>query len=141
MTESGTLEDLSREECLDLLGQYQVGRVAVGRGDQSPLVVPVNYVLDGEVIVFRSDPGSKIYEIRRGPASFQVDQIDALRHTGWSVLVQGIAYEATGHEVRCVTVEPWVAGPKDRWVRLVPRTISGRRIVLPAAASGPDGYL
>ena len=64
------------------------------------LVLPVNYVLDGDVIVFRSDPGEKLDAIDGHPASFQIDFIDAFHHTGWSVLVRGTAYRATARRGR-----------------------------------------
>lgn len=51
------LEELPRDECLRLLAPLAIGRFAVTTPDGSPLVVPVNYVLDGEIVVFRSDPG------------------------------------------------------------------------------------
>jgi Pyridoxamine 5'-phosphate oxidase len=53
------LEVLDRDECLRLLASQPVGRVAVVV-DGSPMIFPVNYALDGESIVFRSDAGSKI---------------------------------------------------------------------------------
>ena len=136
-----SLEELSREECLSLLATYPVGRIAVSRPDAGPLVVPVNFILDGEVVVFRSDLGSKIEAVRTGPVSFQLDQIDPFRHTGWSVLVEGIAYEATPSEVEHLALEPWGPGEKAHWVRLLPKTISGRRIKLPELRRDPRGYL
>ena len=135
------LEQISREECLHLLATLSVGRVAVPTAQGSPLVVPVNYLLDGEVVVFRTDPGSKLYGLRQHPVSFQVDSIDPFRRTGWSVLVQGVAYDATPVEVEHLTVEPWTGGEKQHWVRLVPLEVSGRRIRLPEIKLDQRGYL
>ena len=135
------LEDLTREECLQLLASQSVGRVAVPTPDGSPLVVPVNYVLDGEVVVFRSDPGSKLFALRQHPISFQIDAVDPFRRAGWSVLVQGVAYEATPLEVEHLTVEPWAGGDKQHWVRLVPLVVTGRRIRLPEIKRDGPGYL
>ena len=63
------------------------------------------------------------------PVAFQIDAIDPLHRTGWSVLVQGVAHEAVPHELTSVEVEPWL-GPKQHWIQVVPRYISGRRICL-----------
>jgi nitroimidazol reductase NimA-like FMN-containing flavoprotein (pyridoxamine 5'-phosphate oxidase superfamily) len=133
-----SLERLSREECLQLLSTVSVGRVAVAEPGGPPLVVPVNYVVDGDVIVFRSDPGSKLDALREHPASFQVDLIDPFHRTGWSVLVQGVAYETSPAQVN---VEPWDRGPKAHWVRIFPGAISGRRLRLPEVPPDPRGYL
>jgi len=136
-----TLEVMSREECFQLVASLSIGRVAVGRHEEPPLVVPVNYVLDGEVIVFRSDPGTKVLALREQPISFQVDFVDPFHQTGWSVLVTGVAYEATPVEVEHLTVESWVGGDKEHCVRVMPMTVSGRRIRLPEIRMSDRGYL
>ena len=136
------LERLSREECLQLLASLSIGRVAVAEPGGAPLVVPVNYALVGEVIVFRTDPGSKLEALREHPASFQVDFIDPVHRTGWSVLVQGIAYETSKAEIE---VTPWDGGPKEHWVRIFPERSPGgafaSRRCRPsiAATCEPDG--
>jgi nitroimidazol reductase NimA-like FMN-containing flavoprotein (pyridoxamine 5'-phosphate oxidase superfamily) len=135
-----SLEEIPPEECLELLAAFGVGRFAVAIPGHAPLVVPVNYVLDDDVIVFRSDYGSKIAGLRRRQVSFQVDLIDPAHRTGWSVLVQGIAHEATDDEVAHLVVTPWV-GERDHWIRIVPTVISGRRIQLPAITADTRGYL
>ena len=134
-TEESVLEELSREECLKLVGQRRVGRLAVSVPGASPLVVPVNYVLDGEAIVFRSAPGSKLRSLRGSPVSFQVDEVDSIRCTGWSVLIRGRAYETTRWETDHVDLETWAPGDKTHWVRILPDAISGRQI------KAGDGFL
>ena len=136
-----TLEEMSRDECLQLVASMSIGRVAVGRADDPPLVVPVNYVLDGEVIVFRSDPGTKLFAAREGPISFQVDVVDTYHRRGWSVLISGIAHEASAVEVEHLTVEPWAGGEKQHWVRVVPGQVTGRRVRLPEIRTSDRGYL
>ena len=124
------LEELSREECLALLSRQSVGRLAVIADDGLPFVVPVNYQLERDTVVFRTDAGTKLEALHRHPVAFQIDSIDPLHRTGWSVLVQGIAHEAVPHELTSARVEPWL-GPKQRWIQVVPRYISGRRIRSP----------
>ncbi|WP_462203650.1 pyridoxamine 5'-phosphate oxidase family protein [Frankia sp. CcWB3] len=50
---------LSPATCLWLLGNEQLGRVAF-RADGEVLVLPVNYVMDGEAVAFRTAVGSKL---------------------------------------------------------------------------------
>lgn len=111
-----------------LLASQQVGRLAVALPTDGPLVVPVNYALDGEHIVFRTGHGTKLRALNSRLVSFQVDQIDTQRHTGWSVLVRGRAREVSGREHAHVDVEPWVPEGKRHWVRLQIRSITGRRL-------------
>jgi nitroimidazol reductase NimA-like FMN-containing flavoprotein (pyridoxamine 5'-phosphate oxidase superfamily) len=134
-------EEIDRDECLTLLASLSVGRVAVTVEGDAPLVVPVNYRVDGDVVVFRTGRGTKLIATGTGPISFQVDLIDPLHHTGWSVLVRGRAYVATHWEVEHLELEPWAGADKPHWVRLVPHAITGRRIQLPQVDLDPRGYL
>lgn len=125
----GVLVELERAECLALLGEHRVGRLAVVDRDDLPFVVPVNYVLSFDTVLFRTHPGTKLDALRRRPVAFQVDSIDEARRTGWSVLVQGVAHEASPHDLVGENPEPWTeAGPY--WIQVVPRFISGRRFQL-----------
>jgi uncharacterized protein len=56
---------LDRDQCLSLLAGDEVGRLAVIVGN-TPTIFPVNYALDGDTIVFRTDPGTKS-STGRGP--------------------------------------------------------------------------
>jgi uncharacterized protein len=128
--------ELTRDECLRLLRAFTVGRVAVASASGSVVVVPVNYVVDGEVIVFRSDLGEKLGQLHERSASFEIDEIDPFHHTGWSVLVRGTAFRATAAEVEHLDVRSWAAGDKPYWVRVVPDEVTGRRLVAPALTEG-----
>src|ERR1700729_2476567 len=80
------IERLGREDCLRLLGTQQVGRLAFvteGRPD----VQPVNYVLDGDAVVFATASGIKLWAATRSPVAFEVDAIDPQSRSGWSVVV------------------------------------------------------
>ena len=125
------LEVLDRDECVDLLGRSTLGRIAVVIAGQ-PLVFPVNFALDGDAVVFRSDEGTKLYAARNGPVAFECDGIDSLYHTGWSVLVTGsadeIRNEAELARLARLPLGAWGPGPKSIWLRIQPRTITGRRI-------------
>jgi hypothetical protein len=51
---------------------------------------------------------------------------------GWSVLVQGAAHFVDSEEelalVAGLAVEAWAGGPKEQFIRIIPRRITGRRI-------------
>ena len=121
------IEVIDSDECLGLLRGRQVGRVGVVVGGE-PLILPVNYAVVNETIVFRSAPGSKLDMGPRAPACFEVDEFDASMSTGWSVLVAGRLEEIDAGEAAGVDVTPWAPGTRDHWVRLVPRRITGRRV-------------
>ncbi len=131
----GALLDLAHEECWRLLATQQVGRLAVV-AERYPIVVPVNYALDGDVVVLRTGPGTLLAAARHAHVSFEVDQLDPLSRTGWSVLVRGLAEEVTGRHradvvarTRAAGVRPWAPGEREHWLRLLPHRVTGRRIV------------
>lgn len=127
------LEVLAQDECLRLLNKQGVGRVAVVAGGR-PMIFPVNYVVDGRTIVFRTDEGTKLDGVTSGfNVAFEIDGIDAMYHSGWSVLVTGVGREVVdGTEVavlRELPLRPWAAGEKSHWIRIRPDTMTGRRII------------
>lgn len=134
--------ELGREECLELLGTGDIGRVVVLLGVSSQLVIrPVSYLFDevSQSVVFRSTEGTKLSALARSTrAWFEVDAIDAQSRTGWSVLVEGATERVTQPmEVRRLDRLPlhsWVAGPRSQWIRIRARTVSGRRIGSPGTA-------
>ena len=140
-TETAALDVLKRGECLKLIASMSIGRLALVVDERGPLVVPVNYVLDGEVVVFRSGPGSKLHALRDTPVSFQVDLIDPFHHSGWSVLIRGVAHEVTPREVAHLVIDTWAPGDKRHWIRVLPTAISGRKIRHPDVPWDTRGYL
>lgn len=82
---------LERDECLLLLATHRLGRVAVSLG-ALPTVLPVNFRLVGDRIVFRAAVDPRLEAaMRDAVVAFEVDEIDEIDHTGWSVVVTGIA--------------------------------------------------
>jgi uncharacterized protein len=129
----GHLVELGRAECLELLAQHQVGRVAYC-DDLGPVVVPVNYALDQDTILIQLSPYSTLAaRLRTAAASFQIDQFDDYTETGWSVLVRGDARYADPDDVAVASARPhtWAEGQRTLHVRITPHDISGRRL-LPA---------
>ena len=138
------LEELGADECLHLLRRSTLGRLAIVISDQ-PMVFPVNFTLDGRSVVLRTDEGTKLYAARNGLVAFECDDFDVLYHTGWSVVVTGRAEEVrTESEIarlQRLPLGPWCPGDKPVWLRIRPRTMSGRRIPLHGSyrTEGPGG--
>jgi nitroimidazol reductase NimA-like FMN-containing flavoprotein (pyridoxamine 5'-phosphate oxidase superfamily) len=131
------MEELEENECLRLIGQGGIGRIAyVGRF--GPAVLPVNYKLLSGAVVFRTTENGPLDEdLRTGIANadykvaFEIDDIDLAAERGWSVLVQGPAHRVEGAELdaaRGAGVEPWAPGDRDLFVRIIPSRITGRRV-------------
>jgi nitroimidazol reductase NimA-like FMN-containing flavoprotein (pyridoxamine 5'-phosphate oxidase superfamily) len=130
------VERLDRETCLALLATQSVGRVAVARPGYAPHVVPVNYALLGDSIVFRTAPGTKLDWLITEPVTFEVDGVDPVSRTGWSVVAQGFAYEASDREMEYETIDldSFVEQQNSRWACLQPNSVTGRRILRPSVA-------
>ncbi len=139
----GQVEILEVDTSLRLLGEHHVGRLALNAVG-GPIVLPVNYVFDAGTIVFRTDLDSKLAAAeRREDAAFQIDHVDEAHRVGWSVLVRGrLAEVVDAGELGQLDVsspEPFVHGDgKRHHVRLLPRVITGRRILI--SADVPEGW-
>jgi uncharacterized protein len=134
------LLELSHDECFALLGTRQVGRLGVV-AEHYPLILPVNYALERNVIVIRTGVGTKHSYALHANITFEVDQIDEVTHAGWSVLVKGLAEEITpAHSDEIVErtmgadPKPWAPGEHEHWMRLIPHYVSGRRLTPGALA-------
>ena len=130
---------ISPAECDSLLRQNHLGRVAVV-GDDLPLILPVNFVLDDDAVVFRTNPGSKLdAALRDAPVAFEIDGIDERSQTGWSVLVRGHAHEVTDpvelDRLRQLDLVAWAPGARTHYVRVTPVETTGRRITVPSVPS------
>jgi hypothetical protein len=143
--DAAIVEELDRDECLRLLATQVVGRVAVAEPGEAPLVVPVNFLLVEERVLFRTDFGAKFRSmvLAERPVSFQADALDPGRRTGWSVLVTGRASEVGDWEASGLPLRPWAAGPRPHVVQVVPESVTGRRLRLPELPEpeGRRGYL
>ena len=90
------IEPLDQDECMRLLAfKSFVGRVGFVV-DGQPYVLPVNYIADGDSVVFCTGSGTKLTALKGGArVAFEVDDSRPLYHAGWSVLVTGVAAEVT----------------------------------------------
>lgn len=132
------LETLSEADCLRLIEPGGIGRL-VFAGQWDLTVLPVNYKMHDGAILFRTaQNGSTEEDLRTGignaeyRVAFEVDDIDAVRREGWSVLVQGPAHHLDSEGERAgaqaAGVEPWPDGEREHYIRITPVRVTGRRI-------------
>jgi uncharacterized protein len=131
--------ELSTSECFALLAGQHVGRVVLV-DDRGPAAFPVNFVVDRHTVLFRTDEGTKLKIAGiGGRVAFEIDATDPETRSGWSVLVRGEAVEVTDPDeltrVRKLALFAWAPGAKNRYVRILPSSLSGRRISPLSAAS------
>lgn len=140
MNRFDSMVSLDEDECLALLGSQDLGRIAFAFGGMIE-IFPVNYGIEGAVIVFRTGPGTKLAGVPNSAVAFEVDGWDPESGIGWSVVVKGEAEEVTtavgrvAEHLRWVPVHP--AAPGERYHRLAikPTEITGRRFQAPPARS------
>jgi nitroimidazol reductase NimA-like FMN-containing flavoprotein (pyridoxamine 5'-phosphate oxidase superfamily) len=138
--EEPTVDEMDREECIVLLRRCTVGRVAVDAKGTAPLIIPGNYAVDEDDLVFRTDGRTVLgAAAANGALSLEIDDIDHGRHSGWSVLVRGRARVAEEAENDGVELETW-AGTKEHWVRLAMDEVTGRRIAITSLPPDVRGY-
>ena len=138
MSFDDSIQVLAEDECLELLNTREVGRIVFdfkGRIE----IFPINYGIDGAVIVFRSSPGTKLDAVPNTEVAFEVDSWDAASGIGWSVIARGRAEEVTtsigrvAEHLRWVPVHPAAPGERWHWLAIKPTEITGRRFHVPPA--------
>lgn len=134
-TPEGMIE-LTESACWDLLRDAEqrgggVGRIAVAIMNH-PDIFPVNYVVDHGSVVFRTAEGTKLAAAVLGTGvAFEVDGYDPDSGDAWSVVIKGHAEEIEQilgrFDAADLPLFPWHASPKNRFVRVVPELVTGRR--------------
>jgi len=141
-TDRHGLEVLDKSSCLRLLGSAHVGRVGFSSG-ALPVVLPVNFVLIGDTIVFRSEDGVKTRAAHDAVvACFEVDGFDGLIHNGWSVLATGRLREVDNPEelqrAERLPLASWMSNGMDHYIELGIELLSGRRLRDRSERSTPE---
>ena len=123
------LEILDRAECLRLLRTVPLGRIAITIGAR-PTVLPINYRVEGERILFRTGVGTKLDAATHGAVvAFEADDFDPMYHSGWSVVVQGVARDVSEADAKAMSATPrWAPGQSERLVEVSLDHVSGRRL-------------
>ena len=119
-------------ECRRLIAAGGIGRIAFGT-TAGPIVLPVNFAVLAGTIVVRTGEGTVIDGHADEQVAFEVDHIDEALSQGWSVLVRGkahrVAHPAEAQLIqRDTDLRPWPGDDRNIYVRIIPDTITGRRI-------------
>jgi len=130
--DSNKLEVLDEAECRRLLAASSFGRLAI-TSDALPVILPVNFLLDGDRILVRTGTGSKLdAAMRNAVVAFEVDRAEPFGHEGWSVCVTGIAREIRDHadlsRISRLPLPHWAPDGVDHVMAISTDLISGRRI-------------
>ena len=125
------ITELDQEECWKALRADEFGRLAYRSGDEIDLV-PLNYAVDGDTLLFRTAEGSKLLGIVMHPdVVFEIDSYD--ESTARSVIVRGTARlleEDEEHRAETTRLRPWLPTLKYNVVEIRPVKITGRRFNL-----------
>lgn len=123
--------ELHPEESWEFLRSHEFGRIAFHLLDEVH-IVPINYVVDDERLLFRTSEGSKLLGLKmNADVAFEADAIE--NEIATSVVVRGEAHELRGDAARMVEqlpLRPWVDTPKMRIIGIRVTEITGRRFDL-----------
>lgn len=139
--DSNPVTEVTEHEIWELLRSTPLGRLAVTAAGEID-IFPVNYIVDGSTLLFRTAPGTKLIELTvRSAVAFEID--GWTEHSAWSVVVKGIAeqldHQADIDRADTLPLLPWIPTLKYRYVRITPTQVSGRRFV-PGPEPEPDRY-
>jgi uncharacterized protein len=153
MTSSGTTSDILREHniaalptdhagmavlpfelCRHLVAREPVGRVAFIMAGET-VIFPVNHVVDGLAVAFRTTGGSKLTAAHEAAlVTFEVDGYDETTRDGWSVVVSGraeaVTDPATLQRLEDTGLHGWTSSTEpSQWVLIHPNSMTGRAII------------
>lgn len=120
--------ELDTAACWERLRTHELGRLAYHLVDEVH-IVPVNYLVDGERLLFRTSPGAKLLGVTMDEdVAFEIDGAGE-RGTIWSVVARGRAATLEGDDARAVDDLPlrtWVDIPKSVVVAIEVTELTGR---------------
>lgn len=122
------ITEITEDSCWGYLASQQVGRLVTCVDGQAQ-IYPVNFVLDGESVVFRTAEGSKLAQLLvNNRVAFQVDGWNLDK--GWSVVVKGTADLISDEDELAradkMPLLPWIPTVKKNYVRITCDQVSGR---------------
>lgn len=123
--------ELSEQECWELLRRARFGRLGYLLAG-AVNIVPINAVVDGDRLVFRTAEGSKLLGIHMSDdVVFEVDETDAGEAT--SVIARGRAQVLSGAEeeqAEALPLRPMAPSWKGTFVQIQVSEVTGRRFQL-----------
>jgi nitroimidazol reductase NimA-like FMN-containing flavoprotein (pyridoxamine 5'-phosphate oxidase superfamily) len=130
MTEDA-LRALNREECLRLLGQHRLGRIAT-HVEALPAILPVWYSLLDDDIVLRASRNSRLGTSLIGAVvGFEVDHVSEDDQSGWSVLAVGrvdaiVDPTQAAHQFLSSNLPSWGSSDDHHLISIGTGLLSGR---------------
>jgi nitroimidazol reductase NimA-like FMN-containing flavoprotein (pyridoxamine 5'-phosphate oxidase superfamily) len=123
----GLITDLTEDDCWMLLGDNELGRIALHAADQID-IFPVNYFADDHSILIRTAPGTKLLEIAvNSRVAFEIDGYSDT--DAWSVVLKGTARRLEKQSeidaADALPLVPWIPTLKYDYVRIVPTDVHG----------------
>jgi nitroimidazol reductase NimA-like FMN-containing flavoprotein (pyridoxamine 5'-phosphate oxidase superfamily) len=129
--------ELRPDDCRRLIMNGGVGRVAF-QSASGQHIVPVNFQLDGDSVVFRTRPDTELGRVAPVPeAAFEVDELDVDAQSGWSVVAKGRIdvipddFETAAIRFFGKDPRPWASGARRLYLRLTWRELTGRELAAP----------
>jgi Pyridoxamine 5'-phosphate oxidase len=134
MSEARQRTELSREECLLLLGEVPLGRV-VFTHRALPAIRPANHLVEADQIIIRASLGSAVSSAPNHDGgtvvAYQADLIDAAERLGWSIVVVGRAGHVTDRadvDRYRQALQPWVTAESDDIIAIRADMVTGFRL-------------
>jgi uncharacterized protein len=125
------VEEMSIEECWGHLEDEEFGRLAFRLVDEVH-IVPVNFVVDGRTLLFRTAAGSKLLAAAlSSEVAFEIDRRE--ESSAWSVVVRGHLRrleEDEQHRLDAMPEHSWIPTRRDEVIDLVPEAVTGRKFLL-----------
>jgi nitroimidazol reductase NimA-like FMN-containing flavoprotein (pyridoxamine 5'-phosphate oxidase superfamily) len=133
ITEPREAVELTAAESWRLLAGVSLGRIVFTQ-HAMPAIRPVNHLVDDETVIIRSHLGAAIVGRAAGDGTvvcYEADDIDPVRHTGWSVIVTGMARlvrDPAAVSRYQQLLQPWADGQMDYVIAIEPQLITGLRL-------------
>jgi nitroimidazol reductase NimA-like FMN-containing flavoprotein (pyridoxamine 5'-phosphate oxidase superfamily) len=124
--------ELTAAESWRLLAGASLGRIVFTQ-HAMPAIRPVNHLVDDKTVI-RSHLGAAITGRAAGDGTvvcYEADDIDPVRHTGWSVIVTGMARlvrDPAAVSRYQQLLRPWADGQMDYVIAIEPQLIIGLRL-------------
>lgn len=98
-----------------------------------PAILPVNYAVHDNAVVFRTGAGSKLAAAtREAVVAFEADSFDADTKSGWSVMVVGrsrlVEDDSEIERLAKLDLGTWVTTEPEHFVRIDLTQVTGRRL-------------
>lgn len=129
MDQNSVIEELTTEQCWELLEKHAIGRLAYHLSGEVH-IVPINYVVsERQSLIFRTAPGNKLLGLHMDcDVAFEIDETSEA--DGASVVARGYAEQVPMSQdiiAEDLGLKPWVPTEKFNVIRIQVTELTGRR--------------